>query len=82
MYVLYPKNIAHLYVLYPENITHPKRFYDELAITDGQLVGANRWQIKAINPFNSWIGSCNIDLDPAICSGGRRPRSTVDGGRR
>ena len=31
---------------------------------------------------HSWINSCNIDLDPAICSGGRRPRSTVDGGRR
>ena len=35
-------------------------------------------QIFAIN---AWIGSCNIDLDPAICGGGRRPRSTVDGGR-
>ena len=32
--------------------------------------------------MNSWISSCNIDLDPALCSGGRRPRSTVDGGRR
>ena len=33
---------------------------------------------------STWIGSCNIDLDPAICGGGgRRPRSTtVDGGRR
>jgi len=29
-----------------------------------------------------WIGSCNRDLDPAICGGGRRPRSTVDGGQR
>ena len=28
-----------------------------------------------------WISSCNIDLDPATCGGGRRPRSTVDGGR-
>jgi len=32
--------------------------------------------------MDSWISSCNIDLDPALCSGGRRPRSTVDGGRR
>ena len=31
---------------------------------------------------HSWINSCNIDLDPAICSGGRRPRSTGGGGRR
>ena len=31
--------------------------------------------------INAWIGSCNIGLDPAICGGGRRPRSTVDGGR-
>ena len=31
---------------------------------------------------STWIGSCNIDLDPAICGGGRRPRSTADGIRR
>ena len=31
--------------------------------------------------INAWIGSCNIGLDPAICGGGRRPRSTVGGGR-
>jgi len=32
--------------------------------------------------MDSWISSCNIDLDPAFCGGGRRPRSAVDGGRR
>ena len=30
----------------------------------------------------SWIGSCNLDLDPAIRGGCRRPRCTVDGDRR
>ena len=35
-----------------------------------------------IHSPHSWISSsCNIDLGPAICSGGRRPRSTADGGR-
>ena len=29
--------------------------------------------------INAWIGSCNIGLDPAICGGGRRPRSKGDG---
>ena len=45
----------------------------------------NRWRVRtrlALSVHSTWIGSCNIDLDPAICGGGRRPRSTVDGGRR
>jgi hypothetical protein len=41
----------------------------------------NQWRHSQIFAINAWIGSCNIDLDPAICGGGRRPRSTVDGGR-
>ena len=49
---------------------------------------ANLWSLATIwrassffFAMNSWIGSCNIDLDPAICGGGRRPRSTAGGGR-
>jgi len=53
-------------------------YYGELVITKGQNLAVPS-QIFAIN---SWIGSCNIDLDPAFCGGGRRPRSAVDGGRR
>jgi len=35
---------------------------------------AKIWRVPSqIFVINSWIGSCNIDLDPAICGGSRRP---------